>query len=65
MAENRPRRGPGRPGGPGGGFVPGEKAKNFRGTLGKVLRYIGAYRIAILMVALFAIGGTVFNIIGP
>ena len=65
MAENRPRRGPDRPGGPGGGFVPGEKAKNFRGTLGKVLRYIGAYRIAILMVALFAIGGTVFNIIGP
>lgn len=62
MADNRPRRGPG---GPGGGFVPGEKAKNFRGTLGKMIRYIGSYRVPVLFVALFAVGGTVFNIIGP
>lgn len=60
MAEHRSHhRGPGR------GFVPGEKAKNFRGTIKKLLGYIGSYRIAVILVALFAVGGTVFNIIGP
>ena len=73
MADNRPMpggpggppRGP-RPGrGPGGGFVPGEKAKNFRSTMKKLLGYIGSYRVAVIFVALFAVGGTIFNIIGP
>lgn len=60
-----PRRGPGRPGGGPGGFVPGEKAKNFKGTMGKMIRYIGSYRIPVAFVALFAVGGTIFNIVGP
>ena len=51
--------------GPGHGMVPGEKAKNFRGTIKKLLHYIGSYRIAVILVALFAVGGTVFNIVGP
>ena len=59
MAGQRPGRGPGR------GFAPGEKAKNFRGSIAKLMRYIGAYRAAVLCVALFAVGGTVFNIYGP
>ena len=60
----RPRRhGPGGPGGPGG--MPGEKAKNFRGTIGKLMKYIGSYRIGIIAVLIFAIGSTLFNIVGP
>ncbi len=62
MAAAPMRRGP-RGGGP--GFIPGEKAKNFRGTIRKLMRYIGSYRIAIVFVAIFAIGSTVFNIVGP
>ncbi len=51
-------------GGP-GGMMHGEKAKDFKGTLRKLLGYMGRYKIAILFVAIFAIGGTTFNILGP
>jgi len=56
-----------RPGGhgPGRGIVPGEKAKDFRGTIKKLINYMGKYKIAIFGVFLFAIGGTVFDVIGP
>ena len=65
MAEHSSnRRGP-RGGGPGGGYIPGEKAKNFRGTARKLIRYIGSYRVPVFLVALFAVGGTIFNIVGP
>ena len=60
--ETRP---PMRHGGPGGPMMPGEKAKDFKGTLSKLLSYIGRYKIGILFVILFAIGSTVFNIFGP
>ena len=56
---NRPMRGPG------AGFVPGEKAKNFKGTIKSLFHYIGAYHLALVLVALFAISSTVFNIFGP
>ncbi|SCI67611.1 Putative multidrug export ATP-binding/permease protein SAV1866 [uncultured Clostridium sp.] len=58
----------GRPRGPMGGHGPmgsGEKAKDFKGTIKKLLAYIGRYKIAVGVVALFAIGSTVFSIIGP
>ena len=42
-----------------------EKAKDFRGTTRKLIRYIGSYRIALLFVLIFAICSTVFNIRGP
>lgn len=42
-----------------------EKPKDFRGTLGKMFRYMGRYRIAVLLVVIFAIGSTIFSIIGP
>ena len=45
--------------------MPGEKAKDFKGTMGKLVRYLGRYKIRILGVMAFAVGGTVFNIIGP
>lgn len=51
--------------GHGGGRMPGEKAKDFKGTMGKLVRYLGRYKIRILGVMAFAVGGTVFNIIGP
>ena len=54
-----PRRGPGH------GPMPGEKAKDFKGTMKKLMGYMGKYKIALLFVVIFAIGSTVFNIIGP
>lgn len=44
---------------------PVEKAKDFRGTLKKLVQYISKYHIALLVAAIFTIGSTVFNIIGP
>lgn len=61
----RPMRGPMGGRGPGGGLMPGEKAKDFKGTFKKILAYMGSYKIALVAVLVFAIGGTTFNIIGP
>lgn len=43
----------------------GEKAKDFKGTMKKLLSYIGKYKIGVFFVVVFAIGGTIFNIVGP
>ena len=43
----------------------GEKAKDFKGTIGKLFRYIGKYKAAVVVVAIFAIGSTIFNVICP
>lgn len=48
-----------------GPVMAGEKAKDFKGTLHKLLNYLGKYRFALIFVALFAIASTVFNIVGP
>ncbi len=56
MARGHMRRGPG---------APVEKAKDFKGTMKKLLQYLGAYKISIVAVIIFAIGSTVFNIVGP
>lgn len=61
----RPGRRPHGPHGPHGGMMPGEKAKDFKGTFRKLLSYMGKYKIALIAVMLFAAGSTVFNIIGP
>lgn len=46
--------------------VPGvEKAKDFNGTLKKLLKYLGQYKISLIIVILFAILSTVFTIVGP
>lgn len=58
-----PRRGPGH--GPGGGMAPGEKAKNFKGTIKKLIQYMSKYHVAIIIVMIFTVGSTVFNVIGP
>lgn len=63
MSENtRPQR---RAHGPGGGMMPGEKAKDFKGTTGKLIKYMGAYKYGLIAVMIFAVGGTAFNIAGP
>ena len=43
----------------------GEKAKDFKGTIGKLFRYIGKYKAAVVVVAIFAIGSTIFNVVCP
>ena len=59
----------GRPGGrPRGGpmaMMPGEKARDFRGTMKKLIQYLRAYRVSMAIVLLIAAGSTVFTIIGP
>ena len=55
-------RGPRRGHGP---MMGGEKAKDFKGTIGKLFRYIGKYKTAVVVVAIFAIGSTVFNVVCP
>ena len=60
------RRQPMRGRGPmGRGMMPGEKAKDFRGSVGKLLNYMGRYKVALVFVIIFAICGTAFNIVGP
>ncbi len=61
-AAHGPARGPMR--GPGRGMG-GEKAKDFKGTLKKLIVYIGSYWPAFVAVLCFAVGSTVFNIVGP
>ncbi len=43
----------------------GEKAKDFRGTIRKLVQYLRKYQILILIVFCFAAAGAVFSIIGP
>ncbi len=52
-------------GGPRGPKGAPEHAKNFKGTLNNILAYLKQYKVAMIFVILFAIGSTVFNIIGP
>ena len=47
------------------GGMPGEKAKDFKGTLKKLFKYMGAFKVHMIFVAVFAVCGTVFNIAGP
>lgn len=60
----RPHKGP-MGGHMGGGMGPGEKAKDFKGTIKKLMGYIGKFKIALFFVLVTAIGGTIFNIVGP
>ena len=43
----------------------GEKAQDFRGTMRRMLSFMGQFKLHILLVLVFAIGSTVFNIVGP
>lgn len=45
--------------------MPGEKAKDFKGTMKKLIKYMGKYKFRLLLMMIFAMGGTIFAIIGP
>ncbi len=55
-AERRMGHGPG---------APAEKARDFKKTSGKLLSYIGKYKFGLIAVMIFAMGSTIFNVIGP
>ena len=63
-AGRRPAGGPRPMGGP-GALMPGEKAKDFKGTMKKLLSYLGKYKITIIIVFIVAVISTVFSVIGP
>lgn len=52
-------------GGPGRGMIPGEKSKDFKNSIGKLVRYLGRYWYAIVAVMIFAAVSTVFSVAGP
>ena len=57
-----------RPRGPMGGHGmrgSGEKAKDFKGTMRRLVSYLAKYRLSIIIVLIFAIGSVTFSVIGP
>lgn len=58
-------RGHGPMGGARGGQGPAEKAKDMKGTTKKLAKTLSQYKIAVIIVAIFAIGSTIFSIVGP
>lgn len=54
------RRGP-----MGRGMQPGEKPKNFKASIKKLIQYIAKYKIGIIVVMLFVACSTVFTVVGP
>lgn len=65
MSNNNSMKGRGPMRGPGKGMAPGEKAKDLKGTMVKLIKYMRRYYLPIVMVIIFAIASTVFNIVGP
>jgi ATP-binding cassette subfamily B multidrug efflux pump len=76
MSDGQRRQLPGGPGerpvggrgpmGPMGGMgMPVEKAKNFKGTLKRLVLYLTPYKVQFLIVGVFAVLSTVFSIVGP
>ena len=47
------------------GGMPGESARDFKGTIKKLLRYMSAFKAHMAFVFVFAVCGTIFNIVGP
>ena len=71
MSENQrehkpPRRpGGGHPGGPPGVVIPGEKAKDFKGSLKRLVRYLAPRKVILIFILLMAILSTLFSIVSP
>lgn len=67
-APQRPRRGGPMGGGPGHGpmaMMKGEKARDFKGTMKKLIQYLSVYKISIITVFIFAAASALFSIVGP
>ena len=54
----------GRPGGH-GGHMSAEKAKDFKTAMKRLLNYMRRYRLQLTVMMVFAVGSTIFNIVGP
>ena len=66
VKQSMKKRQPVKMGGPmGGGMGAGEKAKDFKGTVKKLTKYLAEFRWQMLMVAIFAVGSTTFAIVSP
>ncbi|MFZ1042336.1 MAG: ABC transporter ATP-binding protein [Anaerolineales bacterium] len=78
--QNNPRSNQGALGGPGGVRGPspmpgggsprailmrGEKPRDFKGTMKKLIQYLGSYQLLILVTMIFAFASTIFSIFGP
>lgn len=65
--KSAPRRGGGFGGGPGGPHMAmgGAKAKNFKGTMKRLLEYLKPFRVPIIVVIVFAVASAAFGIYGP
>ncbi len=46
-------------------MMKGEKPRDFKGTMVKLLQYLSAYRVSLIIVLVFAIASTIFAIVGP
>lgn len=57
------KRGP--MGGHGRGMHSGEKARDFKGSMAKLFRYMGQYKVRFGIMFVFAVAGTIFSIVGP
>ena len=51
--------------GPMGRMMPGEKAQDFKGTIGKLVRFMGQFKVAFIAAIVFAMVSAAFNIVGP
>ncbi|WP_174391323.1 ABC transporter ATP-binding protein [Caldanaerobius polysaccharolyticus] len=58
-------RGVGMGHGPGGMMRGVEKARDFKGTMKKLMRYLSVYKVSIIVVFIFASASAVFSIVGP
>lgn len=65
MSNQTRRRGPMGGGHGHGPMGAGERAKDFKGTMKKLLNYMSAYKAGIFAVVVFAVGSTIFSIVGP
>jgi len=62
--EQRRKRGY-KPSGPAGRMIVTEKPRDLRGTVVKLIRFMGRFKVLVAVAFLFASGSTVFGIIGP
>ena len=51
--------------GPMGRMMPGEKAQDFKGTIGRLVRFMGQFKVAFIAAIVFAMASAAFNIVGP
>lgn len=62
---NAPKGGARKAMGMGGAMGAGEKAKDFRGTMKKLIQHLKPYRVVMILVVILAIGSASFSIVGP